>query len=286
MGDDFVESQSTVDYEKRWRELLLPVVRIRADNTGGSGTVLYSKSGSTYVLTNFHVVETMIKVDTRWSVLLKRDVKVDVLGTVDTHFFEYRWKSRTVGEKAVQADIMTYSKEEDLALLKLRSDSEPPGVARLYPRGEEYKLLATMPVFCVGSGLGEPPVITSGMLSQFGREIDRREYWLNTAPAIYGNSGGALFLAETHQFIGVPARLGVSISGFSAQAVTHLQYAIPITRIYNFLEHELFRFIYSNDFTESDELKERDRIRKETEMAVARARMVRSDESGREEDGY
>jgi S1-C subfamily serine protease len=243
-------------------------------NTGGSGTVIYSKPGpdgdlSTYVLTNEHVIDPAIKVDTRWSTLLKRDVKVDILGVVDIHFFEYRWKSRAVGQRAIQADIMTYSKEEDLALLKLRYTGEVPALAKLYPRHEEHRLMATMPVFCVGAGMGEPPVITEGMLSQFGREMDNKEFWLNTAPAIYGNSGGALFLAESHELIGVPSRMAVAALGFTPEPVTHLQYAIPITRIYEFLERERFRFIYDPAFSEAGEAEDREHMRRETELALA-----------------
>ena len=89
---------------------------------------------------------------------------------------------------------MAYDNEEDLALLKLRSDNTVEHIAELYPRNRESELRVGMKVIAVGAGMGEPPVQTEGLLSQFGMEIDRREYWLNSAPTIYGNSGGALFL--------------------------------------------------------------------------------------------
>jgi S1-C subfamily serine protease len=260
-------------YDERHRCIALPCVRIRAAISGGSGTVIYSQESSdgysTYILTNHHVVAGCIKIEDRWSSLLRSERKLDVFETVDAHFFDYRWESRAIGGKSIQADIMAYDKEEDLALIKLRSDQPAPAVARMYPRGEENKLRIGMPVICVGAGLGEAPVQTGGFLSQFGREIERREFWLSTASSIFGNSGGALFLADTYALIGVPARIAVMMLAFSADTITHLSYAIPITRIYDFLEEQRFRFIYDDKFTEEGEADERQRIREDEERKMA-----------------
>lgn len=263
-----------MDYEERHRKIALPCVRIRAGNVGGSGTVLYSAPNedgefSSYVLTNHHVVDGCIKIEDKWSTLLKNNRKMDVFQSVDVHLFEYRWASRAIGGTSVQADIMAYEKDEDLALVRLRTGREAPAVAELYPCGEEDKLRVGMPVLCVGAGLGEAPVQTGGFLSQFGREIDRREFWLSTAASIYGNSGGALFLAETYQMIGVPARIAVTMAGFSTDPITHLSFAIPVTRIYKFLDDQRFRFIYDAAFTEAGEAEERERLREEQERKMA-----------------
>jgi len=275
-----------VNYDKRHQELMLPVVRIQAHGATGSGTVIYARDKGgvpcAFVLTNHHVVDDLIKVEKRWSPLLQRDVKADVRSTAQVHFFLYRWKSRATGGYTVEADIEAYDKDEDLALLKLRFGDEAslPPAATLYPRGQEGKLRVTMPVYCIGAGMGEPPVITGGFLSQFGQEIDNREFWLETAPGIYGNSGGALFLAETHQFIGVPARINVNVSFMGGDPITHLMYSIPITRVYKFLEAQLFRFIYDDSFTEEGEEKERERRRRQEEARIAAAEAVGKEESG------
>lgn len=264
-----------MDYEERHNRIALPCVRIRAGKAGGSGTILYSRPTaedgdySSYVLTNHHVVDGCIKVEKKWSTLLKAERKMDVFETVDVHLFEYRWASRAIGGMSVQADIACYDKDEDLALVHLRTGREAPAVAELYPRYAENHLRVGMPVLCVGAGLGEAPVQTGGFLSQFGREIERKEFWLHTAPSIYGNSGGALFLADTYQFIGVPARIAVMLTGFSSDAITHLSFAIPVTRIYQFLEDQRYRFIYSDEFTEQGEEEERERLREEQERKLA-----------------
>ena len=259
--------------EELHKAILLPVVRVRAGNAGGSGTVIYSHvdtngEWSTYVLTNQHVVDNIIKVEEKWSTLLKRNVKVDVMGTPEVHHFNYRWKSRATGANAIESDIVAYDKDEDLALLRLRSTEPVPAVAKMYPKGAEDKLRLTMAVFAVGAGLGEPPLATNGLLAGFGREIEHREFWTSTAPPIFGNSGGALFLADTCEFIGVPAR--IAVTGFGYQAITHLSYAIPITRVYKFLEEQMFEFIYDSTHTEDGDAKRRMAARKREERQVAR----------------
>lgn len=253
-------------WDKRHEELMLPVTRIRTKKALGSGTVIYSKPGkdndyTTLILTNWHVVENLIEVKEVWSSLLQRNIKKDVRSIADVDFFEYRWVSRAIGQTAIQADIAAYDRDEDLALLKLRSGKPVPAVAKLYPKDKENKLRVTMPVFTVGAGLGESPIITQGMLSQFGIDIDNREFILNSAASIFGNSGGAMFLADTHELLGVPARIAVTWGS----AVTHMSYAIPITRIYAFLENQRYRFIYDSQFTEEGEDKERERMRERDE---------------------
>ena len=254
------------------REILLANTRIRSGNVGGSGTVIFSKEGgkgySSYVLTNHHVVENNIEVKKKWSPLLKRDIKMDVLGTVQVHFFKFLY-GRSIGGTTIDADIMTYDKDEDLAILKLRDPDPAPSVAKLYPKGKEDDLPLGTDVVTIGAGLGEPPVFTKGYLSQFGREIENKEFWIVTAPSIFGNSGGACYKEETSELIGVPARLAVTMSFMGADAITHLGYIVPITRVYNFLTDQLFRFIYDSSFTEEGEEKEREKRRKEEERKMA-----------------
>lgn len=262
-----MKNQEEPDYESLHKSIHRPCVRIIGKRSGGSGTVIYSeKSGeddgySTFVLTNHHVVEELITVRDKWNSILQREVKTDERGTPQVHFFEYKWESRAIGGQSLEADIMAYSREEDLALLKLRTDREVPAVAVLYARDLVKDLKVGTPVYCVGAGLLEPPVMTAGHLAQFGREIDDREFWLATAPGIYGNSGGALFHATKREMIGVPAR--IAVTGFlGSDAITHLMFSIPIDRVWKFLEDQKFRFIEKpTEFNEGDEAKERKRLR-------------------------
>jgi S1-C subfamily serine protease len=256
--------------------VLKPCVRVRTRRAGGSGTVIYSAEAedgwSTYVLTNHHVVEDAIRVVEKWDPILQRNAKRDERDLVEVHFFNYRWTSRAVGANAIEAEIMAYDKDEDLALLKLRGTDPVPAVATLFPRGEESHLRVGAPIYTVGCGLGEPPILTDGFVSVFGREIDGREYWIVTSPAIYGNSGGGTFLSDG-RFIGVPSR--IAVTGVLGQtAVTHLAYITPITRVYGFLEAQRYRFIYDASHTEASEAEERERLR-QADKAQIKAREER-----------
>jgi len=258
------------DLEKRHKAIALPCVRVRAGQAGGSGTIIYNapsedRGYSIYALTNYHVIEGCIKIENKWSSLLKKYKKVDSFEAVECHLFNYRWGQRAVGGSIIQADIMAYDQEEDLALLKLRGEEKAPSVATLYPRNKERELYVGERVICVGAGLGEKPVQTEGILSQFGIEISRREFWLSSAASIFGNSGGALFLKRSYELIGVPARIAVSMAGFSMDPITHLSYAIPVTRIYDFLDEQKFRFVYDADYTEKGEAELREKLRTEEE---------------------
>ena len=260
-------------------DMLLPNCRVVTQKVGGSGTVIYSEKNedtggySTYVLTNCHVVIGNIEVKKKWSSLLKHDVKMDFLTSADVHFFKWQYQSRAVGVTAIDSDIVAYDPDHDLALLKLRDIDQVPFAAKLYPKGEENQLRLGVPVIAIGAAMGEPPVITTGRLSQFAREIDNREFWLSTAPTIFGNSGGAVYLEETEELIGVPAINAVSLA-FTPDPITHLSFFIPITRVYEFLDEQMFRFIYDSNFTEKGEADSRESERRNEEFKIAQKEVL------------
>jgi hypothetical protein len=78
-----------------------------------------------------------------------------------------------------------------------------------------------------------------------------------------------LAAARTFAVIGVPARIAVAVLGFAANAITHLSYSVPITRIYDFLDAQRFRFIYDPEHTEESEKEERKRLREEAERKMS-----------------
>ncbi|MBS7621534.1 hypothetical protein KEJ32_05425, partial [Candidatus Bathyarchaeota archaeon] len=83
-------------------------------------------------------------------------------------------------------------------------------------------------------------------------EIDNYEYWLSSAPSIFGNSGGGVFCLEDGKwyFVGIPSRITVVPLGFAPNVVTHMGYFIPLYRIYQFLDEALYQFIYDPNYTE------------------------------------
>ena len=267
---------------------LFPEVRVTAESGGktarGSGTIIYSavlpdgtNKYETYVLTNEHVIDNLITVKDEWNALLGREVKKDIRGTATVETFLYDPASRVIGSTSYSADIECYDKNEDLALLRIRAPIQFPHVATLYPEDKIDSLLAGMRIITVGCGLGEKPVTTFGALSAFGIEIENKEFILLSAPSIFGNSGGASFLAETGEFIGVPSRLPVILLGWSADPITHMSYNIPVWRVYQFLRDQVYDFIFDESKTSQDCADERQRRREEEELKLLRAGLRREE---------
>ena len=263
--------------EDKHEKMLYPTVRVRTDQAGGSGTVIYSKllpgeekKYETYVLTNCHVISSNIKVEKKWSTLLKREVKTDILSECSVEFFNFEYGSWESGQSTYRSEIMSYDKDMDLALLRLKTERKIDHVATLFPKGQhKERLRMFMKLYAVGCGLGHPPLATQGNLTGFNDIIDNYPYFLSSAATIFGNSGGAVFLDETYEFIGVPSRVAVSISGFSSDAITHLSYFIPIMSIYKFIEDQVFTFIYDPNVTSKDCENKRKEKRERDEKMMA-----------------
>ena len=287
--------------KKKHEQMLYTTVRVVGEKGVGSGTVIYSKpvpneedGGNgipyeTYVLTNHHVVQANIKLEKKWSTLLKREVKMDILSecTVEQFLFEYgSWEAGHTGYKA---DIMAYDVDMDIALLRIKSTRKFEYVAKLFPRGEHKKRLRMFqPLYAIGCALGRPPIVTHGHLSGFNDVIENYPYWVSTAPTIFGNSGGAVFLSDTMEYVGIPSRIGVTIVGMSPNAITHLSYFIPIISIYKFLEEQMFNFVYDSSTNSDEWAKQRKakRDRDERTMAVDMSRTEPDKVAEKEEPGY
>ena len=230
-------------------EILYPTVLVRTRKASGSGTVLYSKPKGkskseyeTYVLTNHHVIDDCIKISREWDPMLEASVKKETRSTVNVEFYRYKHYSRCIGRFSVEADIVTYSKDQDIALLKLRSLEKVDSVAALY-LGSLKDIHVFDKVVACGCQLAHPPIHTRGEIMFMDDEIENYNFWLSNAQIIFGSSGGGIYLDKDgkHEFIGIPSR--IAISGWS-DAITHLGYFIPIDRIFEWLKDEYYHFIY------------------------------------------
>ena len=103
-------------------------------------------------------------------------------------------------------------------------------------------------VYAVGASLGHPPVASDGHISYMDDEIEHFKCWMSSAPTIFGNSGGAVYRwsanRKQYEYIGIPSRISIQLMGFSADAITHMGYFIPIDRVYKLLEDNDYQFIY------------------------------------------
>jgi len=241
---------------------LYPVVRVTYGFGGGSGSVIYSNPGedgkySTYVLTNCHVINSAISVREEWDPGLQKEVKKEKREIVYVEFFEYCNLSIPTGTRKVEADIAVYNRDEDMALLKVRSEKPAEYIVSLYPEGKENEIYVLDETIAAGCSLGFPPLPTEGMITRKGFQIDSYEFWMSSSQIIYGNSGGAMFLASTGELIGIPSR--VALVGW-ATPITHMGLFIPISRIYKWLEEEHYDFIWKADKSEKEclELREKE----------------------------
>jgi len=219
--------------------ILYPTVRVRAGNSIGSGTIIASiKNGTrfdTFVLTNHHVIEDAIQIAEEWNPIKKKMEKKETRATIEVEQFKYQNLSLNTGTLLVLSDIVEWDKNHDLGLIRMRSDEyfQP---AKLLPKDKIDKLRIFEPVIISGCGAGRSPFPTSGMIASLQDEIENLPYWMVTAPSVFGNSGGGTFLSNSFDFVGIPSRGSVVFVGWAPNAVYHMSYIIPISRIYKWLE--------------------------------------------------
>jgi S1-C subfamily serine protease len=245
---------------------LYPTIRVRTDKAVGSGTIVAcvprvepDEDGelgfSTYALTNHHVVEDAIRVEKIFDPQAGKYRTRDYRDLVQVEVMAYKNRSTITARTTAEAEIMAYNEKRDVALLRLKANQEFPFVAKLLPAEQAREVHIFDKLFVVGCGLGQPPFPTDGMLTGKDVQIDYMPYWQTSAPSIYGNSGGAVFLARTLEMMGIPSRISVSGGMFGRDAITHIGYFCPPQEIQKFLADEGFHFIYDSSHTEAQDLK-------------------------------
>jgi hypothetical protein len=190
------------------------------------------------------VIEGAIQVSDQWDSLKKKMEKKETRATVEVEQFKYQNLSIATGTLLILADILEWNKDHDLALLKLRCD-EFTSPVKLLSKEKIDNLRIFQPVYVCGAGLGRSPFPTNGQIASLRDEIENLSYWMINAPAIFGNSGGGAFLADTTEFIGIPSRMAVTFTSWSPNAVTHMNYIIPIPRIYTWFEETGWASLYN-----------------------------------------
>lgn len=248
--------------------VLKPVCRVRTGKAIGSATIICSNDNGTYLLTNWHVIESCVEYKEVWDELLKRNVKKEFTSTVEVDIHKIDENGRSVGLITMIGEIVVGNQMQDIALLRLRSTETFPCVL-LYPEKDADSVPLLTPLACCGAALGEKPIVTFGHLNGTQIEIDKYEYWLSSAPSIFGNSGGALFanMDDKWYFIGIPSRIAVVPIGFGGSAITHMGYFIPIFRIYKWLRDNCYEFLWDPSISKEECDRKREEKR-ERELAL------------------
>jgi len=266
----FLYTIFSMDLTKLHEQVLYTQVRVRAAKAGGSGTVIYSDEGkrgySTFVLTCHHVIEGALSVKDEYDPKIGMERKKEYRQVVNVEFFDYKAvpHGRRPVSNSVDADVMSYDKTHDMALLKLRMSTQAPHVAVFLPEDNIEDIVYGDKTWAVGCALLHDPILTEGIITHMGDEIDYNDYWMSSAQIIYGNSGGAMFHPrdEEYFFIGIPSR--VDVAGWEG-AVTHLGYFSPIPRVYKFIRDEHYEFLVDPEYTEEQCEKIRADIKKRAE---------------------
>ncbi len=214
------------DHESLTQSMLLPTVQLNGDDTVGSGTLVFSgknpKSGKveSYVLTSYHVVRNIL---------------------ADTPRANREGFDTTVylpGERlVVKAKMVANKPNIDAALVRLLTDRELPNVANVLPRGDASQVKVWDAVCAVGCPLGNDPVPSNGEISSLKNELNGANYWMINAPTYFGNSGGGIYLADTHQLIGVFSKIYTHGKG-TPVVVPHMGLCTPIGLVHEWLAGE------------------------------------------------
>jgi len=258
----FTASQSFAFLEGKeaHEKYIYPIVRVSTGEAGGSGTIIYSgrdkEEGpfSTYVLTNHHVIASAIRITDVWDSNLKKEIKEEKRSIVYVEVFKYRDLSTPVGTLKVEADIILYNENEDMALIKLRSEDKAEYIAHITNPEEAAMVKLMDKTIAVGCSLGFPPIPTPGVLTRKDFQVDSLPYHMSSSQIIYGNSGGAIFEVSGN-LIGIPSL--VPVVGWGTP-VTHMGLFIPISRVYTWLEKEHYDFLWDSSKTEVQCLKARE----------------------------
>ncbi|WP_346929591.1 trypsin-like peptidase domain-containing protein [Clostridium sp.] len=160
----------------------------------GSGFI-FSKDG--YVLTNYHVVKNASQVKVIFST-----------------------------GKEVNAKVVNYQEDADLAVVKITDDVEMPGVVEL---GDSDSLQAGEQVIAIGNPLGKEYLgsVTTGIISAVNRGValtkdGEKMNLIQTDTAINpGNSGGPLINSQGQV-------IGINTAKIDASGVEGIGFAIPI----------------------------------------------------------
>jgi len=225
IGDNYRPSKE----DKMATAMMNPVVQVNTSRSYGSGTIVRVRKEYdgvfSYVMTNFHVISANVVKVKRDKYVINRLMPVFV--TINTH------ARGVVTVTKLKAVIVSYSKEMDLALLRIRY-SKIPAVEMVDPK--TLRVFET--AYVVGYPLGVPTQYpTVGQITTLKFKVGKRMYLAYNVPMIFGNSGGALFVRRGDKYLmaGVPSIMRILRSGYTKIPVTHMGMAISITEVKMFL---------------------------------------------------
>jgi S1-C subfamily serine protease len=177
----------------------------------GSGVLVVREIGDdevTFVWTAGHVVDNLREVR---EVITESGQPRKVIEFKDAQIVREMVESgRRVGEIKMDARVIKYSNADtghDLALLMVRAKNYGKDSSNFYLNDEDPIIPIGTNLYHVGSLLGQMGAnsMTTGIVSQIGRTIDKMEFDQTTVTAFPGSSGGGVFLTDG-KYVGMLVR--------------------------------------------------------------------------------
>ena len=263
-----------MDIKDVHEQILYPVTRVRASDSGGSGVLVYSKEDSKHpgefiniALTCEHFIAKNVTVKDEWDTVLKREVKRDVTSEVAIEMFDYD-NSEVISANSIKADIIAYDKNHDIAAVRLHSKKQMPYVANVIPKDAIACLQIADPVWVSGCSLLHDPFPNAGTITYLREMIDQKAYIMQNAPSIFGNSGGGLFHGVTGDLLGLTSRITVTQLGFGMDVQSWMGFSTHPDRLYEFFDHQELQFLYDDNDDYHEAMDRRTNRRKEALRSI------------------
>jgi len=211
----FTFGESVKERKKVAQHLQNISVTIKSKNgynsSEGSGVLVVRQVGDdevTFVWTAGHVVNNLREVR---EVITETGQPRKVIEFKDAQIVrEMVEGGRRVGEVKMDAQVIKYSNADtghDLALLMVRAKNYGKDSSKFYLNDEDPIIPIGTNLYHVGSLLGQMGAnsMTTGIVSQIGRTLEKMEYDQTTVTAFPGSSGGGVFLTDG-RYVGMLVR--------------------------------------------------------------------------------
>lgn len=208
------------------RDVLQPVFQVSGEEAVGSAVLVYRGSdeeGAYYLaLSCYHVL---------------RDI-VDFEHTDTPHEVVFDNIFDQLGKEAVTLPgrMLAENIDADLALIRINTNRDLGHLAMIAPLKQEALVEAFTPVYTVGCPLGTSAQATRGEVTRNDWVVDGQDYWMVSSPAYFGNSGGGVFLAESHELVGIFSKI-YTHGTYRPQVVTHMGLAVPLSTIHTWVKN-------------------------------------------------